>query len=310
MEQTVRPFGAVPLPTAGQASSTDREDGSFRDDRVAHWVRASSARHLGEGREAEIGEDDEEQEQDQDQEHEDRAAAAAAAAAAAVAATTGTAGSGDPALQNISANLAEMGFPRLHQSLLTARWGGGRTPLTETQAHSLREVLTALLDDVFRKETVIQDLAVKLEEAEGARAAQAEKQRATEDALKRDIDSNLSILKEQQERMASLRDEVSLSRAKGAALQSEVDLLKQEASTLQKALQQSERKLDHSHRQLDDLKRSMERKQSLNEQAFAQITHRVKKDPTKSGADRLTLQVIDAYERRMESLRLELDSMR
>ncbi|KAI9339565.1 hypothetical protein DFJ73DRAFT_846485 [Zopfochytrium polystomum] len=213
-------------------------------------------------------------------------------------------------LDEISERLVTHGYAPLHHTLLTNPANNSQPGLTERQSRSLRQAFLQIFDDHDKKSRIIRDLSLKLEEEREETEKLRRQFSMLENNMKSDSEADLRIIQEQQELISSLKAEIASFDSSQRTLQRELEECKEETTALRRKLQQSEVKNQSVQAEIDDLKEKIEKRQILSEQSFADITNRHMKDPTKSGVDRLTLQVIDAYEKRLESLRSELKAER
>ncbi|KAJ3131139.1 hypothetical protein HK100_006743, partial [Physocladia obscura] len=200
-------------------------------------------------------------------------------------------------LEHVSDRLNAIGFPTLHSLMLL-------TSVSSQEKINLAKLLNRLLDELSRRSEDSQRLSDHILEI-------VESRRRLEERLKEyENERNLGETKDwriiQNQQMAVLRSEM-------VALRHDLEDSRAVNALLKKKLAEQEIEKISTQDELDAIKRKLEQSRKHSEQAFTQIAETINRyhvDPSKSGADRLTLEVIGVYEEKLSKMQEEMDQLR
>ncbi|KAJ3035768.1 hypothetical protein HK097_004119, partial [Rhizophlyctis rosea] len=215
-------------------------------------------------------------------------------------------------LQELSTALTNAGFPPLHPTILFAPIDhvSFKLPLTARQVDSIKSVLSALLAEVERRGETLQSLLVRVTEAEEQRhrvqdraqqAAAARIELATVEA--KTVDELQKALQDAMAQTAKLTGDLAGSRAETSDLRSRYAQLK-------RAAEDDKKEIERLKMEMSELVDKTEKARIRNERTFAIITGQYKRNPQRSGVDRLTLEVVEVYEDKLERAQREIAQLR
>ncbi|KAI9207494.1 uncharacterized protein BJ171DRAFT_565815 [Polychytrium aggregatum] len=211
----------------------------------------------------------------------------------------------------ISKRLTQAGFSPLHHSLLLAPisdYSSGS--LTERQAIALQNAFIPLIEGYEHRGGKLQrlyDQLAQLQDQNDQLQVQLQQQDKKSKSLgEKDLDL-----------IETLRVSLEKSNTRASLLEAEPDELRRQNSKLRAAnakleaeLESRERELDQARLNLHEFVEKTERTQRRNEQTFQTIVKQFTRSPHHSGLDRVTLEVIDVYERKVADLSKEIDRLK
>ncbi|TPX37688.1 hypothetical protein SmJEL517_g00557 [Synchytrium microbalum] len=215
-------------------------------------------------------------------------------------------------LQPLSQALMNVGMPTLHPCLLyapTIRYPSS-SPLSEKQQEAIRDVIKGLMNDLERREETVQTLLSRLNEMEERSLLWEDRAWSTEQKRMEEIGTDSYALETLKDELKSKSMEATRFAVELASTRSDLDASRNQAETLKRRLANEEAESENLRFELASMKEQAERTRSRNERTFAAITSQYRRDPSKSGLDRLTLEVIEVYERKLLALEEENSTLR
>ncbi|KAJ3237647.1 hypothetical protein HDU81_009197, partial [Chytriomyces hyalinus] len=216
-------------------------------------------------------------------------------------------------LEQISSRLNRMGLPALHPSLNGVPPSSGGPEGAGIQRFHLAKILNALLDDISRRADDVQHLSDRV--LENLEARKILEDRVAELELGRNDGENRDwkIIQEQQQSLDALNAQMSTLRSELVESRHDLEDTRSLNHSLKRRISEREMEQQRAEYDLEQLKTKMEKTRRQNEQTFAQMAERVSRfrtDPTKSGMDRLTLEVIEVYEAKLANLNEKINELR
>ncbi|KAJ3243766.1 hypothetical protein HDU78_011833 [Chytriomyces hyalinus] len=216
-------------------------------------------------------------------------------------------------LEQISSRLDRMGLPSLHPSLKGMSSSSGGPEGAGIQRFHLAKILNALLDDISRRADDVQHLSDRV--LENLEARKILEDRVAELELGRNDGENRDwkIIQEQQQSLDALTAQMSTLRSELVESRHDLEDTRSLNRSLKKRISEREMERQRAEEDLEQLKSKTEKTRRLSEQTFAQMAEKVSRfrtDPTKSGMDRLTLEVIEVYEAKLANLNEKITELR
>ncbi|KAI9141638.1 hypothetical protein BKA69DRAFT_385686 [Paraphysoderma sedebokerense] len=209
-------------------------------------------------------------------------------------------------MRELSDFLITSGLPPLPERIFESK-------LPEPMAKSLNMGVGHLLQEYHRRGQIIQQLVGKLSDADRREEDWEIKLKEVEEKWKNQTSQESSMVEGLQtnlDRMVNkskdMAGDLELSKAEAADLKARYEALK-------KQIEKESSDADMLKKQLHNVLEKMEKQRERNERSFEAIAkqhQKFRRDPSKSGIDRMTLEVVDVYESKLESVQNELNSMR
>ncbi|KAJ3006737.1 UNVERIFIED_CONTAM: hypothetical protein HDU68_003917 [Siphonaria sp. JEL0065] len=220
----------------------------------------------------------------------------------------------DQALEAVSRRLDAMGLPSLNASLFSANTSSSSLPTTViAQKHHLSRIFNTLLDELSRKTEDTQKLSDRVSEGLEARRRLEDQLHQYEDALKRGESKDWRIIQELQDSLTNASSQIAVLRSDLVAAKHDIEDSKIIQAQLKKRSSELELEKIQAVSELESFKQKAEKTRRQNEQTFTRIAetvNRYKTDVSKSGIDRLTLEVIEGYEAKLADVKKELADLR
>ncbi|TPX40861.1 hypothetical protein SeMB42_g03832 [Synchytrium endobioticum] len=208
--------------------------------------------------------------------------------------------------------LLDIGLPPLHPCLLyapTIQYPSS-SPLSEKQQDAIKEIINGLLGDFERKDQVVQKLLTRLNDAEVMSQKWEDRAWFTEQKRMEDMGTDTDFIEALKGQVRRKSDETTKFAIELASARSELEELRGEAITWKRRLTNAQDDNGSLRLEIESMKEQAEKTRQRNERTFAAITSQYRRDPMKSGLDRLTLDVIDVYERKLLALQEENAALR
>ncbi|KAI8616077.1 hypothetical protein BC830DRAFT_235546 [Chytriomyces sp. MP71] len=218
-------------------------------------------------------------------------------------------------LSGVASRLRSLGLPPLHPSLMmnSSEPSESLLGLNGIPQYHLSKLLNTLLDEITRRADESQKLSERFSEGEDAKRALEDQVSALELQKKEAESKDWRIIQDQQDSLTSLTSQMASLRSDLLHTRHDLEDAQSINASLKKRLSEREAARDKALEELESFRTRVEKTRRQNEQAFMQLAERVnryKVDPTKSGMDRFTMEVIDVYESKISKLEEDLRELR
>ncbi|KAI9099251.1 hypothetical protein DFS34DRAFT_616903 [Phlyctochytrium arcticum] len=215
-------------------------------------------------------------------------------------------------LRNISDKLTGQGFQPLHPSLLYSAVAENASigSLTDRQCDALNSTLSSILTEYARRGDTIQSLVANLAEVERERNEWRDKAERASVLRERDMGHDSKTIEELQKTIKASVVQNSTLTSELVSAREECSKLRNRNDDLQRRLREQEDASERLKMEIADMVQKAEQKRLRTERSFATITNQFHRSPNKSGIDRLTLDVIEAYERRLAKAQTDVERLR
>ncbi|KAJ3076379.1 hypothetical protein HDU98_003633 [Podochytrium sp. JEL0797] len=201
-------------------------------------------------------------------------------------------------IHHLSTRLTSLGLPALPSS-----------PTHQDLTHTL----TTLLNELSSRTRDAQTLQTRVREETHAREQLETRIHELERTDREAVSKDWKIIQEQQDALASTSSQIAILRSDLVTARHDLQDAQTIHSHLKQRLAEQELAKLSALSDLESIKQKAEKTRKQNEQTFSRIAetvNRYRTDVSKSGVDRLTLEVIEVYESKLAELRSEVDELR
>ncbi|KAI8816230.1 uncharacterized protein EV422DRAFT_299300 [Fimicolochytrium jonesii] len=167
-----------------------------------------------------------------------------------------------------------------------------------------------LADEIRRKDETIQTLINQLAETQQETQHCKLQLEEAREARAREVARDVAVIQELQTSLKNSMSQTSSLTAALAATKSELTTWKSRCEEYKQKAKENATEVERLRMELGEVDEKAAKKQERLERTFTEITGQYKRNPAKSGLDRLTVEVIQVYEEKLERMRSEARSSR
>ncbi|KAJ3386318.1 hypothetical protein HDU84_001612 [Entophlyctis sp. JEL0112] len=189
----------------------------------------------------------------------------------------------------------------------------GYPPLAGDRQGNTYRLIETLLDELAKRKQDAQQMTDAISAGNEVRRQLEERVRAYESDRQSGENKDWRIIREQQESLASTASQLAVLRNDLVTVRHDLEDEHALNSRLKRKIAELEVERICTKDELESFKRKLELSRKQSEKSFAQIAESINRyhsDPTKSGVDRLTLEVISVYEEKLQKLHEEVAELK